>query len=412
MRGTGWIRIVAFMLPARFSQLPDSHILEGIRLVGPDGVIENAAVGVEAGRITFAGKAKDAPAGPERIDLGGLSICPGLIDTHVHGAAGHDFMAASGEVYDAICGLHAKGGTTALLLTTVTAPLDDVYNVLRFGREFLERAKPEGARILGAHIEGPFLSPERPGVHDIRLMRHPDSESADALLTVGLPVRLVTLAPELPGAPAFIQRIQERGALASGGHSDAWDDEVRTAFDAGLRRVTHTFNCMSTARKRGAFREAGLLEFALGEPEICCEAIADGAHVPRTLLRMLYRAKGADGITLITDASSGCGLPEGSEFEIAGSMCRVSDGRALTADGQTLAGSTLTMWEAVRGMIALTDAPLHEAVRMASLNPARALGLEHERGCLAIGTRADYLVFDASLNLLATVIEGNIAAQP
>ena len=202
-------------------------------------------------------------------------------------------------------------------------------------------------------------------------MEHPTCEALKILAEAGLSVRIVTFAPELPGSLAFLKELEARGIMGSGGHSDAWDEEAKAAFDAGLRRTTHTFNCMSMARKRGALRIAGLLEFALSEPLITCELIADGIHVSPTLMRMLYRSKGAGGICLITDASAGCGVPEGKPFVIAGRNCIVSDGKAVTVDGNTLAGGILTMITAVRNMVEMVGVPLVEAVRMATTNPAR-----------------------------------------
>jgi len=385
--------------------------VKGVRLVHPAGILENAALAWEEGRIVFVGSVEDAPSGWDEVVLDGLTIAPGLIDTHVHGAVGCDFMMRSKDAYGSICKTHAAGGTTSLLVTTVTAALEDVYEVLKFAEAYRTSGNAEGSRILGAHIEGPFLSPQRPGIHDTHLMRTPTIEIADRLFSAGLAVRLITLAPELPGSAEFIAYIQSKGALASGGHSDAWESDLTEPFHAGLRRVTHTFNCMSTARKRGPLREAGLLEFALSEPAIRCEAIADGAHIPQTLLRMLYRAKGEEGITLITDASSACGLKEGEEFEIAGTRCRILNGLALAADGSALAGSCLTMWEAVCGMVRLVEVPLHVAIGMASWIPARDFGWADEMGELKVGSRADFIVFDHQMRLKATFMDGNLVAS-
>jgi N-acetylglucosamine-6-phosphate deacetylase len=315
-------------------------------------------------------------------------------------------MEATPEAIDAICRTHAAGGTTRLLATTVTDSIPHLADVLRKIEQHRPRQDPRGARILGAHVEGPFLSPERPGVHDIAKMEHPTRKALAVLAETGLPLRIMTLAPELPGAIDFLGELAARGIHGSGGHSDAWDEEARAAFDAGLRRVTHTFNCMSTARKRGALRVAGLLEFALSEPEMTCELIADGIHVSATLMRMLYRAKGAAGICLITDASAGCGVPEGRSFLIAGRECIVSNGMAVTVDGNTLAGGILTMATAVRNMVDMVGVPLVEAVRMATANPARALGMTDEIGTLNPGARADFLVLKPNLDLVATFIDG------
>jgi N-acetylglucosamine-6-phosphate deacetylase len=389
----------------------DVYTLTHARAVLEDRVLENASMLVRNGKITALGVASSVVPEGEVFDLGGKLLTPGLIDTHIHGAAGRDFMDGTPEAFEAICRTHAQGGTTALLATTVTENIPTIADVLRALRDAQSHQPANVARILGAHIEGPFLSPERPGVHDISKMVHPTRKALDVLLEPGFPIGLMSFAPELPGSIDFLHALAEKGIHGSGAHSDAWDSDARAAFDAGLRRVTHTFNCMSTARKRGALREAGLLEFALSEPSITCELIADGIHVSPTLMKMLYRAKGADGICLITDASAGCGVPEGREFLIAGRRCLVSGGMAVTVEGNTLAGGVLTMITAVRNMVMLVGVPLVEAVRMATVNPAKVLGLGDEVGFLKPGTRADFLILESDLQLVATYIGGAQACQ-
>lgn len=397
------------MKSAGLPEHPAAFTLLHARAVLEDRILEDASLVVRDGRITALGPSQAVDPAGESFDLTGKTLLPGLIDTHLHGAVGCDFMDGTPEAFDAICRAHAAGGTTALLATTVTETIPGIAAVLRSTRQAMLDQDPRGARILGAHIEGPFLSPERPGVHDIAKMLPPTREALDILLETGCPIRIMTFAPELPGSADFLHALAEHGILGSGGHSDAWDSEARAAFAHGLRRVTHTFNCMSTMRKRGALREAGLLEFALSEPAMTCELIADGIHVLPTLMKMLYRAKGAGGICLITDASAGCQIPEGREFKIAGRTCKVSGGMAVTVDGNTLAGGVLTMLTAVRNMVSLVGVPLVEAVRMATVNPAQALGLAGEMGTLQPGARADFLILNPELDLVATYISGKPA---
>src|SRR5947207_1433589 len=209
------------------------------------------------------------------------------------------------------------------------------------------------------------------------------------------------LAPELPGAMEAIARFYARKISVSGGHSDAWDEDARAAFIHGMRSVTHTFNCMSSARRRGVYRVAGLLEFALSEPKINCELIADGHHVAPTLMRMLYRAKGRRGICLVTDATAGAGLPDGSRFSSFGNDCIVEGGVCLLADRSALVGSAARMIDLVRTMVREVHVPLHEAVAMATQNPARAIGLER-KGCLSVGMDADFVVLSPQLDLVRT----------
>jgi N-acetylglucosamine-6-phosphate deacetylase len=218
-------------------------------------------------------------------------------------------------------------------------------------------------------------------------------------------IKRITVAPELPGALEAIENFHARDISVSGGHSDAWDEDARRAFDGGMRSVTHTFNCMSSARRRGPYRVAGLLELALSEPKILCELIADGHHVSATLMKMLYRAKGAAGICLVTDAIAGAGLPESSHFSLYGLDCIVIAGAGMLADQLVLAGSVSRMIDLVRTMVHDVDVPLHEAIIMATDNPARAIGLE-TKARLAVGADADLVVLSPELEVLRTFAWG------
>ena len=219
-------------------------------------------------------------------------------------------------------------------------------------------------------------------------------------------IKRVTIAPELPGALQAIGGFHANGISVSGGHSDALDEDARAAFERGMRSVTHTFNCMSSARRRGIYRVAGLVEFALNEPQISCELIADGHHVSATLMKMLYRAKGPRGICLVTDATAGAGLPDGSRFTLFGKDCIVEGGICLLADRSALAGSASRMIDLVRTMMCVADVPLHEAITMATANPARAVGLEM-KGRLAVGTDADLVVLSPQLDVARVFARGH-----
>ena len=224
---------------------------------------------------------------------------------------GRDTMEGTTEAFRAICDYHAGGGTTSLLLTTVTAPIDEIVRVV----DAIDGARDEIPQLRGAHVEGPFISPEKAGAQRKEFIVEARPELVARLLQRPEAIKRVTLAPEVAGACDLISRLTTLGIASSGGHSAAWDEEARAGFERGMRQVTHTFNCMSSARRRrDGERVAGLLEFALSEPAIFCELIADGRHVSTTLMQMLYRAKGAAGICLVTDAIAGAGLPNESAF--------------------------------------------------------------------------------------------------
>jgi N-acetylglucosamine-6-phosphate deacetylase len=375
-------------------------ILTNARLIFPDGIRDGLEVVAERGKI--AAIRDQAPARSEDIiDLHGNYLAPGFIDLHVHGALGRDSMEASREAFQAICDYHASGGTTSLLLTTATAPLDCIIDVLNAVRD----CRRSVARIAGVHVEGPFISKVKCGVQRVEFIQSPSPASVHQLLDYADVIKRITVAPELQGALEAIENFYTHGISISGGHSDAWDDEAREGFARGMRSATHTFNCMSSARRRGIYRVGGLLEFALSEPRIGCELIADGRHVSATLMKMLYRAKGPGGICLVTDATAGAGLPNGSQFSLFGRDCIVEDGVCLLADRSALAGSASRMIDLVRTMIIKVNVPLHEAVRMATENPARAIGLE-TKGRLEVGADADFVVLSPELEVVRTVAGG------
>jgi len=310
-------------------------------------------------------------------------------------------MEMSLESFRAICDYHGRGGTTSLLLTTLTAEIKQIVSVLARVREY----RSQIPLIAGAHVEGPFISPRKVGAQNPEFICEPTPELTDQLLAYADVIKRTTLAPEIKGALPLIERFASAGISISGGHSNAWDEEARAAFGCGMRSATHTFNCMSSAQRRGIYRVGGLLEFALAEPGVNCELIADGHHVSPTLMKMAYRAKGAAGISLVTDATAGAGLPNGTPFELGGKKCVVKNGVCLLADESAIAGSVALMIDLVRTMVRDVGVSLPEAVAMASRNPARQIGLKR-KGEIAIGNDADLVVFSAEFEVKRTFVAG------
>jgi N-acetylglucosamine-6-phosphate deacetylase len=375
-------------------------ILTNARLIFPDGIRDGLELVVGKEKITAIREHSHARAN-EVLDLHGNYLVPGFIDLHVHGALGRDSMEASAEAFQAICDYHASGGTTSLLLTTATAPFDRITDVLNAVRD----CRCSITRIAGVHVEGPFISKAKCGAQRAEFIQSPSRGSVQQLLDYADVIKRITIAPELWGALEAIENFHAHRISVSGGHSDAWDEEAREGFARGMRSVTHTFNCMSSVRRRGIYRVGGLLEFALSEPRIGCELIADSHHVSETLMKMLYRAKGPGGICLVTDATAGTGLPNGSQFSLFGRDCIVEDGVCLLADRSALAGSASRMIDLVRTMIMKVNVPLHEAVMMATENPARAIGLE-TKGRLEVGADADLIVLSPELEVVRTLVGG------
>ena len=396
-------------------------ILTNARLIFPDGIRDGLEVVVHDGKIDAIRPAARA-RGKDVVGLAGNYLAPGFIDLHVHGALGRDTMEASVEAFRAICDYHASGGTTSLLLTTAAAPIKKLVEVLRAVRDWIvgavvgpprrgvgtaQRAVPT---IAGVHVEGPFISKEKCGAQRAEFIQDPSLAAVQRLLEHADVIKRVTIAPELPGALETIENFRKHGISVSGGHSDAWDEDARAAFERGMRSVTHTFNCMSSARRRGVYRVGGLLEFALSEPQISCELIADGHHVSPTLMKMLYRAKGPGGICLVTDATAGAGLPDESRFSLFGNDCLVAGGVCLLSDRSALAGSAARMVDLVRRMVSEVNVPLHEAVAMATQNPAQAIDLQ-TKGRLRVGADADLVVLSPKLEILRVFTGGDELAS-
>src|SRR5213596_3603853 len=375
-------------------------IFTDARLIFPSGIRDGLELVAHEGK-SMAIREQTQTRGDEVVDLDGNYLAPGFIDLHVHGALGRDTMDSSAEAFRTICDFHASGGTTSLLVTTATAPIDSIVKVLKAVRH----CRSSIAAIAGVHVEGPFISKAKCGAQRAEFIQEPSPTGVRQLLEYADVIRRVTIAPELSGALEAIESFRTHGVSVSGGHSDAWDEDAHAAFDRGMRSATHTFNCMSNARRRGICRVGGLLEFALSEPQISCELIADGHHVSPTLMRMLYRAKGAGGICLVTDATAGAGLPEGSRFSLFGNECLVEGGVCLLSDRSALAGSASRMIDLVRTMVQKVDAPLHEAVAMATQNPAQAIGLQ-AKGRLKVGADADLVVLSPELEILRVFAGG------
>ncbi|MGI8574381.1 MAG: N-acetylglucosamine-6-phosphate deacetylase, partial [Egibacteraceae bacterium] len=321
----------------------------------------------------------------------GLVAAAGLVDIHMHGSAGVDFAAANAEALaTAGTGLLAAG-TTAYQASLITAPEDELIAAL--GR--LQRA-PAHPRLIGAHLEGPFLSPEKLGTHSAKHRRDPDLSLARRLLDAG-DVTMVTLAPELPGAHELISLFHDRDVLISLGHSDATAEEAHAGFDAGGRAATHVFNAMRPLHHR----DPGIAGVALARSDVTVELIVDGHHLHPDTVRLAWHAA-AGRVALVTDGIAAAGLGDGT-YRLGDVEVTVRDGAARNPAG-ALAGSTLTMLQAVRNLHAL-GVPLPEAVDAATGVPARLVGRE-DLGLLVAGTVADIIVLDDRLELQACLVDG------
>lgn len=340
----------------------------------------------------------EPPPGAEVFDAARRYVAPGFIDIHVHGGGGHSLMTDDPEEVRAFARWAVQHGVTSFLVSTA-AP--DHERLLRR----LEACVPAmgsthgGAEALGFHLEGPFINPKRRGAFDASWLRPPDAaayrELADAARGH---VRQVTLAPELPGAERLIDSVQESGAVPAMGHTDADDETARRAVRCGVRHVTHTFNAM----RPFMHRDPGCLGVVFTEPSVTAELIGDGAHVHPVAGLTLVRTKGVDGVVLVTDGIPLAGAEEG-EATWAGMRVRIEGGKAVRSDGVIVGGVT-TLDRMVANAVAWFGVTLPEAVRMASLNPAAAIGVDDHKGSLAAGKDADVVVLDDDLRVLETYV--------
>ncbi len=389
--------------------------LRSERIVTPVGTVAGEVI-VEAGRIQAI---RLESADPAAIDLGSRWLVPGLIDGHVHGGGGAQCNTTDPAEIAEVARFHARHGTTALLATTVAAGTDELCASL--GAIARCRGSVDGAEVLGAHLEGPFLSRARPGAMDPDAFLDPDGRVLERLMQASGRPRLMTVAPELPGALELIERLVRLGVVVALGHSEAEYEQARRAVSAGASSATHVFNAMASFHHR----RAGLLGAVLDLPGVNCELICDGIHVAPAAMRLAWRAKGARGLRLVTDAMEAAGMPDG-EYRLGGARVQVADGRARVANGAgqgeegrshdteggSLAASTLTMDRALAGSVAMLGLSVEEAVELASANPARVLGLQDRKGAIAPGLDADLVVLDEGLSCWATMVGGRWVHGP
>ena len=364
-------------------------------------VEEDKIIGVHEGNI-------DVPEAKE-IDAQGQYISPGFIDIHVHGGGGADFMDGTEEAFLTVAELHARFGTTALVPTTLTAEKEDLLHTLDV-YEKAHQSNTNGAAFLGIHLEGPYFALSQRGAQDPRYIRNPDPAEYEEILNYSSSIMRWSAAPELEGAIQFGQRLRQQGILAAIAHTDAYYDDVLTAYENGYSLVTHLYSAMSGVTRKNAFRYAGVIESSY-LLDLDVEIIGDGIHLPAPLLKLVYKIKGPDRTALITDAMRGAGMPEGES--ILGSLKNglpviIEDGVAKLPDRTSFAGSVATFDRLVRNMITMADVPLLDAVRMASTTPARIMGMHDRKGSLARGKDADIVIFDENINVGMTMVEGRI----
>ena len=364
-----------------------------------DGVIE-AIVPREALQL---------PAGAQEIRDAEATAAPGFVDVHIHGAGGHDVMEGTAEALKAVAATLARHGTTSFLATTVTAHPEETCRSVEGISSYLtgqHETDAAHAEVLGIHFEGPFLSPARRGVHPPEWLQLPSAELLEKFLTAARGAgRILTLAPELPGAAPCMDAARKAGLVVAMGHTDATYEQARAAIARGARHAVHVYNAM----RPFSHRDSGVIGAVLTAPEVTTELIADGVHVDEAAMRLLLQAKGVERVILVSDGISATGMPDGKymlgpfEVTVSGGVCRNVEGK--------LAGSTLTLDRALRNIVAL-GVPLRDALRMLTLNPATLLGVEFKKGALRAGADADVVLLDAELHVKRVWTRGIEAQRP
>ncbi|AEE90666.1 N-acetylglucosamine-6-phosphate deacetylase [Tepidanaerobacter acetatoxydans Re1] len=385
-----------------------SLFIKSANIITPYEILYGFELAVEGTKIKHIAPAGTLEEGgfDEIIDAKGNYLSPGFIDIHTHANSGHDTMDATFEALDAMARFHSKNGVTGFLATTMTASTADTKKAIKNVSDYMVQQKhgtldisnnPQ-AEVLGLYLEGPYFSLAKKGAQSPEYLKNPDiDELVDLIKLSGNSIKVVALAPELPYAMEAVSFLHSQGITVSAGHSDASFEIAKNAFDHGATQVTHIFNGM----KSFTHREPGIAGAALTDERVYCEMICDGIHLHPGAMRLVVNAKGKDKVILISDSMMAAGLQDG-EYTLGGQKVIVKDRQARLIDG-TLAGSTLTLNQAVYNMVKMVGVPLQDAVRMASLNPARAIGIDRYKGSIEIGKDADLIIFDEELNILNVV---------
>lgn len=376
-------------------------VIQNARIATAKEISEPSTVFIEDGRIQsvepYHKQIDDNEY--EVMQADGHLLIPGMIDVHIHGANGYDMMDGTEQSIREVSRTCALTGCTSFLATSVSSSIDELMDMIRNVKCVI--GKEPGANIAGIHLEGPYLHVKRKGMQNEKYLRHPDMDEMKMILhEAGDLVKMVTIAPELPGGMEMVEYLKEQGIVVAIAHSNATYDEAKTAFAKGASHITHCFNAMPPIHHR----DPGLVVAAFEEPKVSLQAIVDNIHLHPAVVRLMHRVKGAEGVVLITDALQAMGLGDGT-YQFGGHDVTVTDGKAQLSDG-TLASSTVTMNAALRNTVE-NGISLVDAVQMASVTPANVLGLENKGGILP-GKDADMVLVDGNFDVVWTMVGGEV----
>ena len=375
------------------------------RIVLTDKIVEGQVLLLENKKIVDVTSIDNIGSSTKKLDVENRLISPGLIDIHTHGAIGFDFTDASAEVYDTITQHQAKQGITTLLATLTTTPLKVLQDALEFCRGWIKQDH-NGSTIAGVHLEGPYFSLDQKGAQDPYNMRTPNDGSSEIFLSYSDCVKIVSYAPEVPGAIEFTKQLIELGIVAAAGHSSAQDWQVLNAMEAGLSHTIHIWSGQSSTIREGPWRKPGLLEATLTFDDLTAEMISDNRHLPPTLMKLAYKCKGPDKLCVISDSTNGAGLPEGTVVHASGMDFEVSNGVGMLLDHTSFAGSTTLINQMIPILTSEVGIPVVEAIRMASLTPAKVVYIDDKKGSISPGKDADIAIFNEDFTAWKVFIGG------
>ncbi len=380
-------------------------ILNG-HLITPFRVIKDGVILVKNGKILDVKPLREAdiPSDVTVIDVGGAYVAPGFVDIHLHGGGEADTTDATVEAVEKIAALHSRGGTTSLVLSTVTAPLEETVKAIEAVAKVVGKTT-SGAEVLGVHLEGPYISLSQKGAHNPRYIREPNYEEIEKILEYAKYIVRVTAAPEVRGALELGLRLRSLGILPCIGHSDATIYDVAKAIEAGYSHITHMYSCTSMTKIRG-YKTPGVVEAALLFDELTIEIIEDGKHLPPELVRLILKVKGFDRVCAITDAIRAAGLPPG-RYKVGETEVIVEDGVAWLPDRSVFAGSVAMMNLVLKNLVEDVGLTVQDAVRLIAINPAKIIGVNDRKGSLTIGKDADITVFNSDYEILLTMVKGH-----
>ena len=382
-------------------------VIKNAKVITPDKILENTDVLIENGLIAAIGKGLGDES---EINAHGAYLAPGFVDIHTHGGYEADFMDCTEDAFRTAIKFHLDNGTTSVVPTSCTAPKESIISFINFTRSFMRSEIFESQAVLGAHLEGPYLSVRNRGAQKLEELATPDSDDYSYIIENADVIKTVTISPELAGAVEMTKKLTRVGITVSGGHDDGIYPEFMPAIEAGMSHLTHHYCAMSELRYKDGRREVGLREYGLIDNRLTSEIIADNRHITPELARLIVNAKGADMVSVVSDSLRCAGQPVDERLYKLGSgdnaqLVKIGDGIAVTADGEKYAGSITPVRVMVKNLIN-AGIEITDAFKMGTLTPARTVGEDTRIGSIEIGKHADLCILDENFNTVRVFLAG------